>query len=42
MINFYNEKLDNINKQTITEEEKDIKKKRINIILNCLKYYYNI
>jgi uncharacterized protein (DUF427 family) len=42
MVHFYNEKIDNINKQNITEEEKDNKKKRINIILTCLKYYYNI
>ena len=33
MVHFYNEKIDNINNQNITEEEKDNKKKRINIIL---------
>ncbi len=42
MITFYNEKYKSINNQNLEEEQKQIKKKRITIIINCLKYYYNI
>jgi len=42
MITFYNEKYKSIDNQNLEEEQKQIKKKRITIITNCLKYYYNI
>ena len=42
MITFYNEKYKSIDNQNLEEEQKQIKKKRITIIVNCLKYYYNI
>ncbi len=42
MITFYNEKYKSIDNQNLEEEQKQIKKKRITIIINCLKYYYNI
>jgi|TARA_R110000824_G_scaffold155311_5_gene327993 hypothetical protein len=42
MITFYNEKFKSINTHNISEEQKEIKKKRIAIIVNCLKYYYNL
>jgi len=42
MISFYNEKFKSIDNHNVEEEQKLIKKKRITIIINCLKYYYNL
>jgi len=42
MISFYNKKFEDIDNHNVEEEQKIIKKKRITIIINCLKYYYNL
>ncbi len=42
MIEFYNKKFEDIDNHNVEEEQKFIKKKRKTIIINCLKYYYNL